>query len=110
MSLEGKPCLEQSSWRSSCWRITSTLQFLFEVGVGAPVPSHLHRKAGHSEARSTGDLWRRFFDACDSKPQCITRVRRSHLTSKELDIGCFTHFDARGNTFPVEMERAGRQR
>ena len=65
-------------------------------------------KPARSKQGIDGDLWRRFFHACDSKPQRIiqvTRVRRS-LTAKELEIGCLTLFDVRGNTFADEM--AGR--
>ena len=50
-----------------------------------------------------GDLWLRFYDACDNKPQCIVR---SHLAAKELDIGCSTLFDMRCNT--VADDVAGR--
>ena len=42
----------------------------------------------------------------DSTPQCIvrvTRVWRSHLTAKELEIGCSTLLDMRGNTIADEM-------
>ena len=66
-------------------------------------------KLARAKRGTNGDLWLRFFDACDNKPQCIarvTRVWRSHLTLKELDIGCSTLVDMRGNTFADEM--AGR--
>ena len=58
---------------------------------------------------SNGDLWTRFFRAREQKPQCIlrvARVRRSHITARELAIGCAAIFDMRGNTFADEM--AGR--
>ena len=64
-------------------------------------------KPARAKRGTNGDLWLRFSDACDTKPQCIvrvTRVWRSQLTAKELEIGCSTLFDMRGNTFANEME------
>ena len=55
---------------------------------------------------SNGDLWTRFFRAREQNPQCILRVARvwrSHITARELAIGCATIFDMRGNTFADEM-------
>ena len=66
-------------------------------------------KPARAKRGTNGDLWLRYFDACDSKPYSIfrvTRVWRSHLTAKELHIGCSTLFDMRVNTFADEM--AGR--
>ena len=58
---------------------------------------------------NNGDLWTRFYRAREQKPQCTLRVARfskSHITARELAIGCATIFDMRGNTFADEM--AGR--
>ena len=55
---------------------------------------------------TNGDLWTRFFRAREQKPQCTLRVARvwkSHITAKELAIGCATVFDMRGNMFADEM-------
>ena len=55
---------------------------------------------------TNGDLWTRVFRAREQKPQCTLRVARvwkSHITAKELAIGCATVFDMRGNTFADEM-------
>ena len=62
----------QGSTRSAQYLLTSIAQ-----------PARAKRGAN-------GDMWLRFFDACDNKPQCIvrvTRVWRSHTTAKELEIG-----------------------
>ena len=59
-----------------------------------------------AKQRIIGDLWGRFLHARDGKPQCsvlVTRVWRSHLTAKELEIDCSTLLDMEGNTFADEM-------
>ena len=72
---------------------------------------HQHIKEIRVDAQSTSShpVQSRRGDLCDSKPQRVVRVTRrwrSHLTAKELDIGCSTRFDMRDNTFADEM--AGR--
>ena len=54
----------------------------FEARVDGPVPSHLHRNAGQSEAR---DQWRLV--------ATVLRCVWSHLAAKELEIGSSTLID-----------------
>ena len=78
---------------------------VYEVRVDAQYLTSIGKPA-RAKRGINGDMWLRFFEACDSKPQCIirvTRVWRSHFAAKELEIGCSTLFDMRGNTFADEM-------
>ena len=82
---------------------------VYEVRVDAQYLLTSIAKPARAKRGMNGVLWLRFFDACDSKPQCIIRVTRdwkSHLTAKELGIGCSTLFDMRGNTFADVAGRA----
>ena len=79
---------------------------LFEVRVGAQFLLTSIARPARAKRGINGDLWRRFFDACDIRPQRITRVtlvRSSHLTAKGLELGCSTLFDMRGSTIANEM-------
>ena len=53
---------------------------------------------------NNGDLWTRFFRTREQKLQCtlrVARVWRSHITARELAIGCATIFDMRGTRLPT---------
>ena len=63
---------------------------IYEIRVDVQYLLTSSAQPARAKRGANGDMWLRFFDVCDNKPQCIvrvTRVWRSHITAKELEIG-----------------------
>ena len=66
---------------------------IYEIRVDAQYLLTSNAKPAREKHASCG---LHFFDASDNKPRCVVRVTRlwrSHLTAKEVDIGCSTLLD-----------------
>ena len=102
-SLHGPTCREDtrrrvsSSWRWLCWwRQTKPLACTWSEFDAQHLLISMRRPETANRGVS-GDLSSRFFEIR------ATRLLRSHLTAKELDIACSTCFEMRGNIIEAHL-------